>query len=338
MYRLLLTGALVAASPVSSDPAPSLNIDTDRITVSGISAGGQMAHQLHIAYSDLFSGAGILAGGPFGCADGSLATAMARCMAKVDGALPVTELAAGIRSAATDGLIADTSALADDPVWLFHGTLDTIVAAEVSDALEILYAGFVPQGQIRYVNDFEAAHTFPARGHGHACAASQSPFVGDCDYDAAGEILKHLYPGLDTPGSQSETGLTTVTLPGATSAGLSETAYLFIPPACTGEQACSFHLVLHGCAQSSVQVGTTFIEQSGYLPWAEANDIVLAFPQVIPGAANPFACWDWWGYTGAAYRWRDGAQMKVLTDWIRTLAVDFQEFCSHHRSKDSVQR
>ena len=87
-----------------------------------------------------------------------------------------------------------------------------------------------------------------------------------------------------------------------------------------------------------VQVGTTFIEQSGYLPWAQANDIVLAFPQVVPGAANPFACWDWWGYTGAAYRWRDGAQMKVLTDWIRTLAVNFQEFCSHHLSKDSVQR
>jgi predicted esterase len=321
MYRLLLTGALVAASPLSSDPAPSINIDTDRITVSGISAGGQMAHQLHIAYSDLFSGAGILAGGPFGCADGSLATAMARCMGKVDGALPVTELAAEIRTAAADGLLADTAALADDPVWLFHGTLDKIVAAEVSDALELLYAGFVPEGQIRYVNDFEAAHNFPTRGHGHPCASSQPPFMGDCDYDAAGELLKHLYPGLETPGSPVETGLTTATLPGATAAGLSETAYLFIPPACTGEKTCSLHLVLHGCAQSSAQAGTDFMVQSGYLPWAEANDIVLAFPQVAPGASNPFACWDWWGYTGADYRWRDGAQMKVLTDWIRTLAT-----------------
>ena len=71
-----------------------------------------------------------------------------------------------------------------------------------------------------------------------------------------------------------------------------------------------------------VQVGTTFIEQSGYLPWAQANDIVLAFPQVVPGAANPFDCWDWWGYTGADYRWRNGAQMKVLTDWISTLSAE----------------
>lgn len=318
MYRLLLTGALVAASPLASDPAPALNIDTDRITVSGISAGGQMAHQLHIAYSDLFSGAGIIAGGPFGCADGSLATAMARCMGKVDGTLPVAELVAGINTAATEGLVADTAALADDPVWLFHGTLDSIVAIEVSDALEVLYAGFIPQAQIRYVNDFEAAHHFPTRGQGHPCTASQPPFLGDCDYDAAGEILQHLYSDLKAPGSEPEAALTTVPLPGAAEAGLSDTAYLFVPPACAGgEKICAFHLVLHGCAQSTVQVGTTFIEQSGYLPWAQTNDIVLAFPQVIPGPANPFACWDWWGYTGADYRWRNGAQMKVLADWIR---------------------
>jgi len=321
---MLLTSALLAASPVSSNQVPSLNIDPDRITVSGISAGGQMAHQLHIAYSDLFSGAGILAGGPFGCADGSLATAMARCMTKVDGALPVKELAAEIRTAAADGLVADTAALADDPVWLFHGTLDTVVATGVSDAVAVLYGEFVPDGQIRYVNDFAAAHNFPARGHGHPCDASLPPFVGDCDYDVAGEILKHLYSGLEKPGSQSETELTTVTLPGATTAGLSEMAYLFVPPACVdGNQVCAFHMVLHGCAQSSVQVGTDFIVQSGYLPWAEANDIVLAFPQVIPGAANPFACWDWWGYTGSDYRWRNGAQMKVLTDWVHTLAAEY---------------
>jgi len=64
-----------------------------------------------------------------------------------------------------------------------------------------------------------------------------------------------------------------------------------------------------------------FIEQSGYLRWAESNHIVLAFPRVVTAATNPFACWDWWGYTGASYRWRDGAQMKVLTDWLQKLAI-----------------
>mgnify|MGYP006891253766 FL=1 len=165
-----------------------------------------------------------------------------------------------------------------------------------------------------------AAHHFPARGHGHACNVSQPPFVGDCDYDAAGEILQHLYPGLKAPEHEATTAVQAVPLPGAADAGLSDSAYLFVPPACTdNEQACALHLVLHGCAQSSVQVGTAFIEQSGYLPWAAANNIVLAFPQVAPIALNPYACWDWWGYTGADYRWRNGKQMLVLTEWLQKL-------------------
>jgi poly(3-hydroxybutyrate) depolymerase len=146
--------------------------------------------------------------------------------------------------------------------------------------------------------------------------------VGDCDYDAAGAILQYLYSGIETPALVPVTELQPVELPGATDAGLSETAYLFVPPACAdGEQTCALHLVLHGCAQSAVQVGTDFIQQSGYLSWAEANDIVLAFPQVVPGALNPYACWDWWGYTGADYLYRKGKQMQVVTDWIKQLAA-----------------
>jgi hypothetical protein len=322
MYTLMLSSIILATSLATSSPAPTLNIDKQKITVSGISAGGQMAHQLHIAYPDVFSGAGIIAGGPFGCADGSLATAMTRCISKTDTAIPMDELSAEIRTAAADGRIGKNESLADDRVWLFHGALDTVVAVGVSDALAALYGEFIPESQILYLKDVAAGHNFPAKGNGHDCQASQAPFVGDCDFDAAGELLKHLYPGLDEPQSRSELTLTSVNLSGAAEAGLSDTAYLFVPPACAdGEHACAAHLVLHGCAQSALQIGAEFIEQSGYLPWAAANDIVLAFPQVTSGPANPIACWDWWGYTGSNYLWRDGAQMKILADWIRKPAL-----------------
>lgn len=325
MNKLLLTPLLLAAlllsmQAIPTEPLYPTAINPDRVTVSGISAGGQMAHQLHIAYSDLFSGVGIIASGPFGCANGSLEIAMARCMGKTDSPIPVAELVNEIKTAAGQGLVADTANLSDDPVWIFHGTLDTTVAAGVNDATGALYAEFVPESQITYVNDVAAAHNFPARGHGSACTAMQPPFVGDCDYDAAGEILTHLYEGMETPMSEVETTLQAVTLPGAADAGLSDTAYLFVPPGCADSYACALHLVLHGCAQSAITVGTDFIEQSGYLSWAEANDIVLAFPQVAPAAINPYACWDWWGYTGADYRWRNGKQMLVVTDWIKQLS------------------
>ena len=45
------------------------NVDADSVSVSGMSAGGFMAAQLGIAYSDVFKvGFGVFAGGPFDCA------------------------------------------------------------------------------------------------------------------------------------------------------------------------------------------------------------------------------------------------------------------------------
>lgn len=322
MNKLLLTALLISSQALSSESAPVPKIDTNRVTVSGISAGGAMATQLHITFSDLFSGVGIISSGPFDCANGTLNTAMARCMGVAQGPLPVTDLANTIRDAAKDGRVADPENLADDPVWLFHGTLDKTVATEVNDATRALYAEFVPARQITYVKNIAAAHTFPTRGQGGDCGVSEPPFVGNCDFDAAGEILNHMYPGLREPGTEVATDLQKVSLAGASDAGLDDTAYLYVPAACTdGSQACALHLVLHGCAQAAEQIGTDFIMQSGYLPWAQANGIVLAFPQVVTSQVNPYACWDWWGYTGENYLWRDGKQMQVLSDWIKQLSA-----------------
>ena len=325
MKTLLLSVLLFSGSSFAGE-APRPNIDENRITVSGISSGAHMAHQLHIAYSDLFSGAGIVSGGPYNCADNSLLTAMKRCMINTDEPLPVAELAAGIRKDAAAGKLADPVNLADDRVWLFHGTQDSKISAEVHGAAATLYREFIPAGQIHEVDEVVADHVFPAKGQGKGCTEMVSPFVGDCNYDGAGELLSFLYPGLTAPESDVDTGLLEVVLPGAAEAELMETAYLFIPPACAGgEKSCALHLVLHGCAQSADTVGTDFIELSGYLPWAATNHIVLAFPQVeksLVAPLNPHGCWDWWGYTDENYRWRDGPQMKILADWVKTMAAN----------------
>jgi predicted esterase len=321
MHRLLTLALLLAVAAAAADPAPALHIDRERITVSGLSSGGHMAHQLHVAYSDLFSGAAILAGGPFGCAQGSLTTAFARCVSTSGGGLKPEEFVEEIRQAAGKGLLADPQNLSNDRVWLFHGALDKAVAGDLSETLLGVYRAFVPADHVVYVSDVPAAHNFPTRAAGNACDLSESPFMGNCGYDAAGQLLAYLYPGLEPPGDAPLAALQEVDLAGAADAGLQTRAYLYVPARCAGgREACALHLVLHGCAQSAAQIGTVFIEQGGYLPWAEANGIVLAFPQVAPAAANPLACWDWWGYTGPDYRWRSGPQMRRVADWIRQLA------------------
>ena len=84
----LLVVALGAAACAETDtasvaaPTPSLDLDPGAVTVSGISSGAHMAQQLHLARSDLFQGAGLIAGGPWGCGVGGVKTAFSRCMAE----------------------------------------------------------------------------------------------------------------------------------------------------------------------------------------------------------------------------------------------------------------
>lgn len=308
--------------PIDGRPLPP--IDAGAITVSGISSGAAMAQQLHLAYADRFSGAGIVAGVPYGCAEGELGLALGRCMGK-EGPLPVATFLAALDDATARGQAADPALLAAHRVWLFHGTKDEAVGRASTDAAAALYAAHVPGPQRIYVTDVPAAHHFPTLDAGNPCAVSAEPWLGACDYDAAGELLSHLYPGLTAPGAADrsaspEDGLRTVTLPGADDAGLDDTAYLFVPAECP-PQGCALHLVLHGCAMSVAKNGMSFIEESGYLPWARANGIVLVFPQVDTALLNPLGCWDWWGYSGDDYLDRDGLQMKALADWVSTLAA-----------------
>lgn len=60
------------------DPAPQQTsqrlptlpyMDRTAVTVSGLSSGGFFAHQFHVAFSSLVKGAGVLAGGPYGCVE-----------------------------------------------------------------------------------------------------------------------------------------------------------------------------------------------------------------------------------------------------------------------------
>lgn len=324
---LLVTLTLAFAAGCDAEPTAEPLVvelpplDRSAVTVSGMSSGAALAQQLHIARSDLFSGSAVIAGVPYGCSEGELGLALGRCIGKEEGPVPVQGLLASIDTAAEAGLIANPAGLADDRAWVFHGALDQAIGKKVSDATLAVYREFLPIDATTYIEDVDAAHLFPSLNAGVDCSSSASPWIGACGYDGAGELLSFLYPGLNPP-SEAQRGLSpaleVVTLPGAGKSGLADEALVFTPSACPAN-GCRLHLVLHGCMQSREMLGDVFAESSGYLPWAEANGIVLAFPQVRPQPRNPLGCWDWWGYTGDNFLFRDGPQMSVLADWLNSM-------------------
>ncbi len=58
-YFLAITAALFTLTSFAQATVPALDIDKNRVTVSGISAGAAMAHQLHIAYRGSFQRHGL---------------------------------------------------------------------------------------------------------------------------------------------------------------------------------------------------------------------------------------------------------------------------------------
>ena len=71
MVRLVALAflSILLACSRGGDPLPALGIDLAETSVSGLSAGAYMAGQLEVAHSKQIVGAGIVAGGPYGCAE-----------------------------------------------------------------------------------------------------------------------------------------------------------------------------------------------------------------------------------------------------------------------------
>src|SRR5690348_10042260 len=76
---LLWLGAAHADEPAVAT-LPKLHVDPARVAVAGLSAGAYMATQAQLAYPEVFRGAALIAGGPYDCAQGVLATAVTSCM------------------------------------------------------------------------------------------------------------------------------------------------------------------------------------------------------------------------------------------------------------------
>lgn len=322
-----MLAVLAIVSVACSKPAPTelhanrFDIDPARITVSGVSAGAYMAGQIHIAHSATIAGAGLIAGGPYGCASGSMQQALGPCMNGGD--IDVQALAQNARDQANEQTIDALENLVGDRVWVFHGANDTIVNAAVPAAAIEFYADIAATINVTSVADIGAPHGMPTIGRDESCATVATPFLNACDFDAAGELLKVVANISNDRIDQPEGELRRVAQPGATAAAMLDEALLFVPAACADGQTCGLHIDFHGCQQSSEFVGEAYALGAGYNEWAASNNLLVLYPQVARSRVaplNPLGCWDWWGYTGAAYATRAGAQISVVKSLIDTLS------------------
>ncbi|MCW5656194.1 MAG: hypothetical protein KIT60_00700 [Burkholderiaceae bacterium] len=322
LLRVAMLCACVALPMVHAAPLSALKIDASSVTVSGLSSGGYMATQLHVAWSSVFKGAGVIAAGPYYCAQGLATFATTRCLTR-DSAPPVAALAATAKAWAAAGRIDATSNLASSKVWLFAGAQDSVVVPALGADLKRFYEAFVPAANIIVRNDVPAEHGMPTDDFGSACSHRGLPFINDCDVDGAGELLRHLLGTLQPRNDGALQGrfveFDQHEFIGA-GQGMAGNGWLFVPQACTPNDACRLHVVLHGCGQNVESLGDSYVRRTGYNRWADTNRIVVLYPQTSNDALN--ACWDWWGYTGADYAQKSAPQIGAIVAMVRRLSGD----------------
>lgn len=333
--------------PAATDAQLPSDLDlASRITVSGLSSGGYFAHQLHVAYSQLVEGAGIVAGGPYGCVEtipnpywpfarlDRLSAALLACTHYrgdrywgLRPAPPSAQASADLIEEAWErGAIDDPAHLSEDRVWLFRGSADDVVPEAAAAALESLYRRLNLAEPRLAVHRHAAAHGLPvgrppepSRFPPRSCGEHAAPYIIDCGFDAAGLLLRHLYgEGFAEAPVDAHAGGTLLAFDQEAfwqepdrRASLGRVGYLYLPHECRSGP-CRLHVALHGCRQTADHVHDDFVRDGGYNGWAAANRIVVLYPQAIASAVNPNGCWDFWGYSGPDYRTREGAQMRAV--------------------------
>lgn len=305
-------------------------------SISGLSSGAFMTVQVHLAHSASFIGAGIIAGGPFRCAEsfrgaGFLAADAYTRSAMAIGMTPLIpqmapdadRLAALARQTAENHGIDPLCHLARQRLYIFTGSADRVVYSDVVERTRRFYEALgVPRGNIQYRSDLPAGHSIITDNpEDSPLATNRPPYINNGGFMQSHEILRHIHGPLAAPTDQLAGRLVrfdqTEFFDGRARASMSRFGYAYIPArVLAGEAEARIHIVLHGCKQGYNYVnyvrglpdianqppyGNRYITTTGYNHIAESNDIIVLYPQAEGSDGgdmqNPDGCWDWWGYT-----------------------------------------
>lgn len=333
-----LLGRTAIAQHVT-EKLPAMDADLEMTSVSGISSGGFMAAQIAAAYSSKFMGVGIIAAGPFYCAGlmrkgAHLTDAMAFCMTPVSAVVAPSggEAFKKATEFAAAGTIDPVSGLRRQRAYVFSGENDKTVKTVVAQAVVAFYgAAGVTGDQIKYEPHKRAAHSIVTNNPDDLpCDAEESPYINNCDFMQSHRLLSHIYPDKAQPPRDGALTGKIVKFDqsefiAGTRTSMDKNAYVYIPAYCE-KNRCAVHVAFHGCQQGRSLIGDRFYNGTGYNEFADANGIIVLYPQARRSdmPPNPKGCWDFWGYSSENqnqpdFYTRNAPQMRAVMAMIARL-------------------
>ncbi|WP_406724969.1 PHB depolymerase family esterase [Streptomyces sp. GD-15H] len=327
LVALLTPAGTAQAATLHTAPPVSGSLTDHNISgvyVSGISSGGYMAGQLHVAYSKKIKGAAIFGAGPYYCAQNNVYQALYGCG---DNIYPtyLSTLTSRASTWSAYGWIDPVSNLSGSPVYLYQGKNDTTVKPSVGDAGKAFYQHF--GANVTYDNTSAAGHSWVTPYGPNSCTANSAPYMNNCGTDPQRALLQKLFGSVSSPntgpltGKLIKFGQSTHAVNGwASGLSMGSSGFAYVPKSCESDQSCRLMVSLHGCKQGYDKIGTTFVDRANLNQYADNNKMIVLYPQATSSYVNPNGCWDWWGYLGATnYPIQGGAQVETIMNMVTAL-------------------
>ncbi len=332
-------------------------------SISGLSSGAFMTVQMHVAHSADFMGAGVIAGGPYRCVESYLGGVQKPADEYVLNALYIA-MSPLTKDTAPDGKelaelarctsdIDDVANLKDDKVYVFTGSKDRVVRSVSVAATRDFYLNLgVAEKNMMFDDTVPAGHSIITLNETDSpLGANKPPYINKGDFIQSHQLLRHIYGDLK-PAAHATAGryvrFEQKPFVGEDSdrASMSQYGYAYIPSEVDKgtAEAKGVHIVMHGCKQGYSYVnyvngradkenqppfGMRYVTSTGYVEMAEANNIIMLFPQAVGvdtnAAQNPEGCWDWWGYSDTEseqpdYYSKNAIQIRAIHGMLSQLA------------------
>lgn len=162
-------------------------------------------------------------------------------------------------------LIDHTDHIKDQKVLIFHGKKDSVLDSKMQNKLISFYQHFnLPKENLRVIKG-KGSHNFPiSEKKGIDCNKEDVPYLGNCQYDLAFEILSHLDQISNEKNEINENNLFMIdqTLTNENkvremkkfkqpTASIAPYGYLYASDECLNNpRSCKLHVALHGCKMS----------------------------------------------------------------------------------------
>ncbi|WP_040294934.1 extracellular catalytic domain type 2 short-chain-length polyhydroxyalkanoate depolymerase [Beggiatoa alba] len=345
LKTLTVATSLILSFPIYAETVklPSYQADLSQTTVSGISSGAFMAAQLGVAYSAEIKGIATIGGGLYYCAGSGetknmmdyIMTSINTCMKAASDAPPPNPEKAleKAKTLASAHQIDDLANVKAQKVYLFSGTNDKVVNKLVMDkTLEFYQLAGVAKEQIKYITDVPSGHAFVTNNPDDlACETTAPPFISKCGFFQSHQLLQHLYTDLKPAVEAGKTSGTLVSFDqkeflDSDKTSMADVAYVYVPKTCEST-ACKVHIAVHGCTQSAIEIGDKFYTRTRFNEMADANNLIILYPQVLRSTENPMnpkGCWDFWGYSSPNpdqpdFFSKEAPQMRAIMKMVKRL-------------------